>query len=77
LRPERKEDMDVEPDQFGSQVGQSLRLSLRPPVFDENVPALDISKITHPLPESRAGWRGTGRQVTDPRNLGRLLRACP
>ena len=47
-RAVRDDDVDLEPNQLGCQAGQPLVSALRPPVLDDDVPALDVAEIAKP-----------------------------
>src|SRR5215510_3248126 len=78
LRPRRCDDqVHLEPDQLGRQVGQPVDPTLRISIVDDNILALNPSELAQPLPERVEQGRpiGRGRQPkeTYPRHLARLL----
>ncbi|HEY1362064.1 MAG TPA: hypothetical protein VGF60_07445 [Xanthobacteraceae bacterium] len=81
LRPLRYDEVHLEPDQFGRQVGQLVDPTLRISIVDDNILALNPPELAQPLPERVEQGRpiGRGRQPkeTYPRHLARLLlRVC-
>jgi hypothetical protein len=79
LRPRRCDDeVHLEPDQLGRQVGQPVDPILRISIVDDNILALNPPELAQPLPERVEQERpiGRGRQTkkTYPRHLSRLLR---
>ena len=78
LRPERYDEVHLEPDQLGRQVGQPVDPILRISIVDDNILALNPPELAQPLPERvEQGWPiGRGRQAKKsyPRHLSRLLR---
>jgi hypothetical protein len=78
LRPPRYDEVHLEPDQLGRQVGQPVDPILRISIVDDNILALNPPELAQPLPERVEQGRpiGRGRQAkkTYPRHLSRLLR---
>src|SRR5499426_197747 len=79
LRPRRCDDeVHLEPDQLGRQVGQPVDPILRISIVDDDILALNPPELAQPLPERVEQGRpiGTGREAkkTYPRHLSRLLR---
>ena len=78
LRPPRYDEVHLEPDQLGRQVGQPVDPTLRISIVDDNILALNPPELAQPLPERVEQVRpiGRGRQAkkTYPRHLPRLLR---
>jgi hypothetical protein len=71
------DDIHVQADQFGSEAGEPVGLSLGIPELDGEVLALDVAQLVQPLLKSLidgCGARIAGRQYTDPVHL-RLLGA--
>jgi hypothetical protein len=81
LRPERYDDVHLEPDQLGRQVGQPVDPTLGKSIVDDNILALNPPELAQPLPERveqgrPIGW-GRHPKETYPRHLARLLlRVC-
>src|SRR5499427_9619988 len=77
LRPLRYDEVHLEPDQLGRQVGQPVDPTLRISIVDDNILALNPPELAQPLPERVEQGRpiGRGRQPkeTYPRHLARLL----
>jgi energy-coupling factor transporter ATP-binding protein EcfA2 len=77
LRPPRYDEVHLEPDQLGRQVGQPVDPILRISIVDDNILALNPPELAQPLPERVEQGRpiGRGRQAkkTYPRHLSRLL----
>ena len=77
LRPKRYDEVHLEPDQFGRQVGQPAEPTLRISIFDNNIVALNPPELAQTLPERVEQGRPIGRgrhpKETDPRHLSRLL----
>lgn len=77
----RYDDIRTKPDQFGGKFREALQPPLSPSRFDDDVAALDIAEVAKPLPEGlehgarprRCGSTRGGRQISDPRDSGRLL----
>jgi hypothetical protein len=73
------DDIDLQPDQLGREVGQAVRPALRESRLDDDVLALDPPELTQPFPKRRAGTAVTGgragREKADPVDLPRRLRA--
>src|SRR5262249_26435062 len=78
LRCPRYDEVHLEPDQLGRQVGQPVDPILRISIVDDNILALNPPELAQPLPERVEQGRpiGRGRQTkkTYPRHLSRLLR---
>src|SRR5207302_10087297 len=78
LRPPRYDEVHLEPDQLGRQVGQPVDPTLRISIVDDNILALNPPELAQPLPERVEVGRpvGRGRQIkkTYPRHPPRLLR---
>ena len=73
----RDDDVRLEANQLGGQVGQSLDPPPCEPDHNGNVLTLDVTELAQPLPEGVELYRGSGRaeeQKADPRNLSRRLR---
>jgi hypothetical protein len=74
----RQDDVHLEPDQFGREVGQPVEPSLRISIFDDNILTLNPPKLAQPLPERLPDiWGGGGRaarEITDSGDLARQLR---
>jgi hypothetical protein len=71
------DDINLERNQFGGKSGEPLELPLGISVFDHEVAALDVTKVTQSLEEglSQVGGSGqVGRQVAYSSDLGRRLR---
>ena len=51
LRSRRADDVDVELDQLGGELGEAGRVAVRPSEFDREVLALDVAEPAEPLPE--------------------------
>ena len=75
----RDNDIDLEPDELGRDLGEALAASLRPAILDRDGAALDPAEFAQPLHKSGDPWaRGRGcrpDQKPDGRQLCRLLRA--
>ena len=75
----RDNDIDLEPDELGRDLGEALAASLRPAILDRDGAALDPAEFAQPLHKSGgplAPGRRRGRaQEPDGRQLCRLLRA--
>src|SRR5262249_28772389 len=78
LRPLRYDEVHLEPDQLGRQVGQPVDPTLRISIVDDNILALNPPELARPLPEpvekGRPSGRGRPPKKTYPRHLSRLLR---
>ena len=76
---DRDNDIDLEPDELGRDLGVALAASLRPAILDRDGAALDPAEFAQPLHKSGgplAPGRRRGRaQEPDGRQLPRLLRA--
>src|SRR3989442_1009322 len=77
--PRRCDDqVPLEPDQLGRQVGQPVDPTLRISIVDDNILALNPPELAQPLPErvevGRPVGRGRHPKETYPRHLSRLLR---
>ena len=74
----RHDDVHLEPDQLGREVGQPLEPALRKSILDDDVLALDLAELPQALPERVEYGAAAGRmsrdQNADPRNL--LPRCC-
>ena len=77
-RPQRHDDVHLEPDQLGRQVGQPVDPILRISIVDDNILALNPPELAQPMPERveqvRPIGRGRRAKKTYPRHLSRLLR---
>src|SRR5262249_23418883 len=75
--PRRDNDIDLEPDELGRDLGVALGATLRPAILDDDVATLDPPKFAQSLHESRNPWgrrRRRGRaQEPDDRQFRRLL----
>ena len=74
----RDNDIDLEPDELGRDLGVALVASLRPAILDRDVATLDPTKFAQPLHKSGnplALNRRVGGQESDGRQFARLLRA--
>jgi hypothetical protein len=49
--PPRDDDIDLEPDKLGRDLGETLALSLRPAIFDHDSAALDPAELAESLRE--------------------------
>ena len=78
-RSRRDNDIDLEPDELGRDLGEALAASLRPAILDRDGATLDPAEFAQPLHKSGDPWarsRRRGRaQEPDGRQLRRLLRA--
>jgi hypothetical protein len=78
LRPKRYDEVHLEPDQLGRQVGQPADPTLRISIVDNNIVALNPPELAQTLPErveqGRPIGRGRHSKEPDPRHLSRLLR---
>ena len=76
--PLRHQDIHLETDQLGREVGEPLELPFRPAVLQDEVLAFDIAERAHSLQESLhkwgASWGSTQPKATDPVYVRRLLR---
>src|SRR5262245_65306224 len=72
-------DIDLDPDELGRDLGVALGATLRPAILDDDVATLDPPKFAQSLHESRNPWgrrRRRGRaQEPDDRQFRHLLRA--
>src|SRR5262249_60873274 len=70
-------DVDLEPDEFGSDLGEALFGTFRPAVLDCDGAALDPAKLTQPLQKSGnpLSLGRTRARAQEPDRLRRLLRA--
>jgi hypothetical protein len=72
-----EDDVDLEPDQFGREIGESFVSPLCPSVLDDDVLPFDPAEGVKPLPEclqlARVPGSGGGAQEPDPGNLDHLL----
>ena len=75
--PTRYDEVHLEPDQLGRQVGQPVDPTLRISIVDDNILALNPPELAQPLPERVEQGRPIGRgrhpKKTYPRHLSRLL----
>ena len=75
----RDNDIDLQPDELGRDLGEALVASLRPAILDRDGAALDPAEFAQPLHESgdplALGRRRGRAQEPDGRQLRRLLRA--
>src|SRR5207302_9153262 len=80
LRPPRYDEVHLEPDQLGRQVGQPVDPTLRISIVDDNILALNPPELAQPLPERVEQGRPVGRgrhcKETYPRHLSRWLPLC-
>jgi hypothetical protein len=75
----RDNDIDLEPDELGGNLGEALATALRPAIFNRDVATLDPAELAQPLQESgdpvaRGGRRGHAGKPNG-RQPARLLRA--
>ena len=74
----RDNDIDLQPDELGRDLGEALAASLRPAILDRDGATLDPAEFAQPLHKSGGPWapgRRRGRaQEPDGRQLRRLLR---
>ena len=80
LRGSRRDnDIDLEPDELGRDLGEALAASLRPAILDRDGATLDPAEFAQPLHKSGGplapGRRRARAQEPDGRQLRRLLRA--
>ena len=80
LRGSRRDnDIDLEPDELGRDLGEALAASLRPAILDRDGAALDPAEFAQSLHKSgdpfARGRRRARAQEPDGRQLPRLLRA--
>src|SRR5262249_48690183 len=72
-------DVHLEPRQLGGQLRRAFGASLRPAILDSDGAPVGPAEFVQPLHESRSprcpGGGGSGPQITDGRELRRLLRA--
>src|SRR5262245_59675170 len=68
------DNVDLERDQLSSRRGESIEVGR--PVFDEDVPALDVTEITHSLSEGLKDIGLDVPQVAYSSDLPRLLRVA-
>ena len=75
----RDNDIDLEPDELGRDLGEALVASLRPAILDRDGAALDPAEFAQPLHKGgdplAPGRRRARAQEPDGRQLARLLRA--
>ena len=75
----RDNDIDLEPDELGGDLGEALAASLRPAILDRDGATLDPTEFAQPLHESgdplAVGRRRARAQEPDGRQLAGLLRA--
>src|SRR5262249_42289946 len=67
-------DVHLQTDQLGDEIGIALPLALRRPIDKTDVLTLDIAEIPHPLYKCLVGRRPGAGQVAYPRDFPRLLR---
>ena len=74
----RDDDIDLEPDELGRDLGEALAASLRPAILDRDGATLDPAEFAQPLHKSGGplalGCRRARAQEPDGRQLRRLLR---
>ena len=75
----RHDDIHLEPDEFGGELGKTVILAFGKAKLDDDILALDVSQVAQSRPECIDAWgpcRGRGHpQKPDPRDdRGRLLR---
>src|SRR4029453_9462434 len=74
----RYDDVHLEPDQLGREVGQPVEPTLRKSIVDDNILALNPPELAQPLPErvevGRRIGRGSRPKKTYPRHPSRRLR---
>jgi hypothetical protein len=81
-RGDRDNDVDLQIRQFGSQFGEPLGPAVSPSHLEADIPPLDVAKPGKLLPNCVGDFarhriiEPGGDQDADPRDLGRLLRAC-
>ena len=72
------DDVNLEANQLGRQIGEPIALPLRPSVLNDNVLALHVAEVTQARPQciypARETGSGLGTQEPNPRDLRRLLR---
>jgi hypothetical protein len=75
----RDNDVHLEPDKLGRDLGEALALSIRPAIFDRDSAALDPAELAQSLRECHRplafAQRGALTQKPDGRQPRRLLRA--
>ena len=76
-RPVRDDDIDLEPDELGRDLGVALAASLRPAILDRDGATLDPAEFAQPLHESGDPW-APGRSVVVPKNpmVGSFAGCC-
>ena len=52
----RDDDIDLEPDELGRDLGEALAASLRPAILDRDGAALDPAEFAQPLHKSGGPW---------------------
>jgi hypothetical protein len=57
----RHDEVDLEPDELGREVGQALVLALGPAKFNDDVPALDLAQLAQAQPHPVDLARSLGR----------------
>src|SRR6185369_1501051 len=74
--PTNHQDVDLEPEKLGREIGEPLAHTVRIAILDDDVLALTVAKLTQPLLE--CGEKGIGRRKlpddSDPGDLPRRLR---
>jgi len=72
----RYEDVHLEPDQLGREVGQPVELTVRKSILDDDIPILDPPEFAQPLPERVEAeiGRRPRPEVAYPGHLSRRLR---
>src|SRR5262249_15618184 len=70
------DDTDLEVDKLGRNLGQTLVVSLRPPILDDDVAAVDPAELAKPLHESGdpLALGRTRARTQEPDSVRRLLR---
>ena len=71
-----EDEIDPEPDQFGGELREALRVAFREPALEDEVLPFDIPALTQPVQERiphGGGW-GIRPQEADPVDLARRLR---
>ena len=76
-RPRGDDDVDLEPDQLGREVGQPVESTLCKSILDGKILALNPPELAEPLPERLNEISAVGRaarEITYPVDLSRRLR---